>query len=389
MHRFPVPISMMAFVFVATMLHSPSWAHVPYLEKEDFTTTSPFACPSAEQSIAVYSWLESSSDADYYRVQITTPTVLYAGVIVPVFDQYSEFRPQFAVVGPGLPPTTKSIPIKTEPKSGVLLLQDDGKKPREKFYEPFGNKSYYQGPEVSTLLQAGEYTLVYWDPVGRKGDYVAIVGKREIWNAKDILRASMVTPMIRRGEELHLQQAREFRSEGEKMPVSKETDEIVLFDFESDAIASNWRVVNDTVMGGISASQMERSKDGVVAFTGNVSLENNGGFASVRGPDIRHPLGEFKGLAIRVKGDGKIYKCGIRTDDRFNGVYHQADFKTKRGEWEEVLLPFADFVPTYHGRQLLEEDRMKPGDIKSLSFLIADRQEGDFRLEIDWIKAYH
>ncbi|MFC1601156.1 CIA30 family protein [Candidatus Sumerlaeota bacterium] len=389
MHRFPVPISMMTFVFVATMLHAQAWAHVPYIEVEDFTTTSSFVCLSAEQSIAVYSWLESSSDADYYRVHITTPTLLYAGVIVPVFDQYSEFRPQFAVVGPGLPPATKSIPIETEPQSGVLLLQDDGKKPRKQFYEPFGNKSYYQGPEVSTLLQAGEYTLVYWDPEGRIGDYVAIVGKREVWNAKDILRASMVTPMIRRGEELHLQRTRKSRAEREKIPMSKENDEIVLFDSESDAIVSNWRVVNDTVMGGISASQMEQSKDGGVAFTGNLSLENNGGFASVRGPDIRQSLGDFKGIAIRVKGDGKIYKCGIRTDDRFDGVYHQASFKTKKGEWEEVRLPLADFVPTYHGRQLSEEDRMKPGNIKSLSFLIADKQEGTFRLEIDWIKAYY
>lgn len=208
-----IPISMMVLVFIETMLHHPSWAHVPYLEKEDFTSSSPFVCPSADQSIAVYSWLETSSDADYYRIHITTPTVLYAGVIVPAFDQYSEFRPQFALVGPGLPSTTGSIPIELKPKSGVLLLQDNGKKPRKKFYEPFGNKSYYRGPEVSTHLQAGEYTLVYWDPEGHRGDYVAVVGKREVWKAKDILRASIVTPMIRRGVELHLQLTREPKSE--------------------------------------------------------------------------------------------------------------------------------------------------------------------------------
>ena len=114
--------------------------------------------------------------------------------------------------------------MEIEPKSGVQLLQDDGKRPRKQFYEPFGNKSYYQGPEVSTFLQPGEYTLVYWDPEGCKGDYVAVVGKREIWSANDILRASIVTPMIRRGEELHLQQTRAFKAEGEKMPMSKETD---------------------------------------------------------------------------------------------------------------------------------------------------------------------
>jgi hypothetical protein len=216
MHGFAPFISVIAFWVVVAVLCNSSWSHVPYLEKKDFTTTSPFLCPSAEQSIAVYSWLESSSDVDYYRVRITAPTVLYAGVIVPAFDQYAEFRPQFAVVGPGLPSTTESIPIETKPESGVLLRQDDGKKLRKKFYEPFGNKSYYKGPEVSTLLQVGDYTLVYWDVQGRKGDYVAIIGNREVWNGKDILHASAVTPMIRRGEELHTQQTKTFHKEREK-----------------------------------------------------------------------------------------------------------------------------------------------------------------------------
>lgn len=179
-------------------------AHVPYLEDRDFTTSSPFVCPSAEQSIAVYSWLESSSDVDYYRVKVTTGTLFYAGVIVPVFDQYAAFRPCFALIGPGLPHTTESLPTKLPSGWGAVIIRESEGKPRKQFYEPFGGKSYYQGPEMTMRLQAGEYTLIYWDPNKRMGDYVAIIGKREIWGARDTVRGLRVTPVIRRGGELHL-----------------------------------------------------------------------------------------------------------------------------------------------------------------------------------------
>jgi monofunctional biosynthetic peptidoglycan transglycosylase len=166
------------------------------------------------------------------------------------------------------------------------------------------------------------------------------------------------------------------------------TDEVILFDFASNDAVSAWRVVNDTVMGGISSSRMEQPADGKVVFTGEVSLENNGGFASVQGPEVQQPLGEFDGIALRVKGDGKRYKCSLRTDDLFDGVSHQSIFETEASEWQVVQIPFTDFIPTYHGRRLSEDKRLKRERIRKVGFLISDRQKGLFRLEIDWIKAY-
>ena len=166
------------------------------------------------------------------------------------------------------------------------------------------------------------------------------------------------------------------------------TDEAILFDFVSSDAVSAWRVVNDTVMGGISSSRMVQTSDGKAAFIGEVSLENNGGFASVQGSVIKQSLGDFDGIALRVKGDGKKYKCSLHTDYQFDGVSHQAVFATKNGEWQIVNIPFTDFIPTYHGRRLSEDKRLKREFIKKLGFLISDKQNGVFRLEIDWIKAY-
>ena len=43
-----------------------------------------------------------------------------------------------------------------------------------------------------------------------------------------------------------------------------------------------WQVVNDSVMGGISTSEVVEKRAGAVSFRGELSLENNGGFTSAR-----------------------------------------------------------------------------------------------------------
>jgi monofunctional biosynthetic peptidoglycan transglycosylase len=280
-----------------------------------------------------------------------------------------------------------------------LLLQDDGKKPRKKFYEPFGNKSYYQGPEVSTRLQVGEYTLVYWDPQGRKGDYVAIVGKREIWKGNDILRASIVTPIIRRGEELHLQQTKTSDKEREKRTLNKVAKVAadgersrsllkIMVDFKAAKEKERWRIVNDGVMGGLSQSGIEITSATHAVFQGTLSLENNGGFASVRRLPHDYKLAKHEGVLLRIKGDGRTYQFRVRTNDRFDGVSYRAEFKTKRGKWMTVKVPFKSMKPTFRGRPVPDAPPLRPERIRQIGFLIGDKREGRFRIEIDWIQAY-
>lgn len=177
-------------------------------------------------------------------------------------------------------------------------------------------------------------------------------------------------------------------SEPDSQPLSAQADQIDLFDFDSKAAVSQWRSVNDTVMGGVSNSRLTATDSGGGLFTGTVSLENNGGFASVRSPEMTQRIGDFAGIAARIRGDGKRYKVGLRTDNKFDGIFHQASFTSKNDEWLVIRIPFSDFVPTYHGRRLSDDKRMKPQEIRSVSFLIADKQQGPFQIEIDWIKAY-
>ena len=75
------------------------------------------------------------------------------------------------------------------------------------------------------------------------------------------------------------------------------------FDFSDKAMADQWVVINDGVMGGRSESQVVYS-DEALLFTGNLSLENNGGFASVRAPWGDYDLSSFEEVVVRCSGLG-------------------------------------------------------------------------------------
>lgn len=157
-----------------------------------------------------------------------------------------------------------------------------------------------------------------------------------------------------------------------------------LVDFSSGDTQA-WLPVNDGVMGGLSQSRMQASGSGTAVFSGIVSLENNGGFASVRVPLEEVDLSDYQGLVVRIFGDGKRYQFRIRTDNRFDGIAYQAFFETTNGQWEQIEIPFSSFKPTYRGRTPRNASALNTGSICQIGFLIADKQNGPFRLEVDWI----
>ena len=88
----------------------------------------------------------------------------------------------------------------------------------------------------------------------------------------------------------------------------------------------NWNIVNDNVMGGISNSDLYITKENNLMFYGNVSLKNNGGFASSRLRFNKGKLKDVKAFQLRVKGDGKIYKFRLR--ENYRSSNYSINFKT-------------------------------------------------------------
>lgn len=163
--------------------------------------------------------------------------------------------------------------------------------------------------------------------------------------------------------------------------------EKVLFAFEGGEGPGRWMIVNDGVMGGLSRSRMFVTDDDTAVFEGEVSLANNGGFASVRSRPGPLPTAGTSRLAVRVRGDGREYQLRIRTEDAFDGVAYRWSFKTRAGEWMTIEASYREFVPTFRGRILRDVPPIDPAAIRQIGFMIADKEEGPFRLEVDWIKA--
>jgi NADH dehydrogenase [ubiquinone] 1 alpha subcomplex assembly factor 1 len=161
--------------------------------------------------------------------------------------------------------------------------------------------------------------------------------------------------------------------------------ERTIVDFQSNPATDQWQIVNDDVMGGVSASSLE-CVDGFAVFRGAVSLENNGGFASVRTLLPPMDLAGCDAILIRVRGDGKRYKFTARMQPNPDSAIYQASFTTKSGQWEQHRLPLKEFLPSYRGRVLHGQPPLDPAQMHSIGLLISDQQEGSFRLEIAWIR---
>jgi len=169
-------------------------------------------------------------------------------------------------------------------------------------------------------------------------------------------------------------------------PMNAHSAEKTLFDFRSAPNLAIWQIVNDDVMGGVSRGTFQLT-NGLALFTGHVSLENSGGFASVRSQPADHDLTGCDALLIRARGDGRRYKCTVRTTRNLDGVMYQLPFTAAKGRWDEYRLPLRQFVPTFRGRVLGGEPALDPASVTSVGVLISDKQEGPFQLEIAWIKA--
>jgi NADH dehydrogenase [ubiquinone] 1 alpha subcomplex assembly factor 1 len=165
--------------------------------------------------------------------------------------------------------------------------------------------------------------------------------------------------------------------------------EVMIFDFNNPGSLKPWQTINDTVMGGVSESRLQPGNNGTALFSGNVSLENFGGFCSVSSRESKHyDLSSSQGIAVRIKGDGKTYKVTLKTDTSFNGYAYQFSFATRKDEWIRVQAPFKDFIARFRGTTMPDAPPVKTSEIKSFGFLIGDKQEGPFALEIEWIRAY-
>jgi Complex I intermediate-associated protein 30 (CIA30) len=185
------------------------------------------------------------------------------------------------------------------------------------------------------------------------------------------------------------------------MSLGLESSERCIFDFSqpSEQVKNLWGALDDVVMGGVSESQL-RLVSGAALFTGNVSIANSGGFASVRTRNFHPPLNlsSYAGIALRVRGDGKRYKFFIRTDDRWDGVGYAYSFDTTPNTWLSVKIPFSQLTPVSRAKTAPDAPAIAPSHIYSFQLMLSKFEydgalnpqfsPGSFTLEIESICAY-
>ncbi len=155
----------------------------------------------------------------------------------------------------------------------------------------------------------------------------------------------------------------------------------VLFDFTDPNVANAWHAIDDRVMGGVSMSTLPHDPAGHAVFEAEVSLERNGGFASVRSsPGPRGMAGGGVSL-VEVRGDAKHFKLSLLTDDGFDTLNYQAGFALSGNDWQTIRLSIATFRATFRGREVPGSPRLDPARIRQVGLMTADRQAGPFALD--------
>jgi len=159
-----------------------------------------------------------------------------------------------------------------------------------------------------------------------------------------------------------------------------------LLDFAGPDVVQKWQAVNDGVMGGVSEGRFKITADKIMEFSGRLSLENNGGFASVRTKPTNFNIHAGDTLVVRVKGDGREYVLNIYTKSRRMAFSYRTALPTMRDEWTEVSVPLVEFIPTSFGNRVQGMGPVEPDQINSLGFMLSDKKPGPFKLEVEWVK---
>ena len=159
---------------------------------------------------------------------------------------------------------------------------------------------------------------------------------------------------------------------------------IKIFDFDLKSDLSNWKIVNDAVMGGVSESKFYLNTNGIGTFEGSVSLENNGGFCAVKYVFEPLILNSGSHFCIRLKGDGKKYQFRVKTHSTDSHSY-VFPFQTAT-DWQNIEIPISELYPAFRG-QKLELPNYDGSNLEEIAFLIGNKQKETFQLLIDSIEV--
>ncbi len=172
-----------------------------------------------------------------------------------------------------------------------------------------------------------------------------------------------------------------------KLAMSGELESVNRQNLVIDLAHSNepkrWYIINDGVMGGRSYGEFQSFQQ-TAKFSGEISLENNGGFSSVYRP-INNFNQAYTKVTIDIVGDGQTYQ--LRTTSNIQGyrVAYKHEFKTQSGERQTIQFRLDHFDATFRGRAIPNAPLLTETEIREVGFLMTKKQPGRFALQVNQI----
>ena len=160
-----------------------------------------------------------------------------------------------------------------------------------------------------------------------------------------------------------------------------------LFDFTGADAAKEWQIVNDNVMGGVSEGKFKITDNKTLEFFGTLSLENNGGFASVRTKAKKLGLEKGDAVVAKVRGDGREYTLNLYVNRPLIAFSYRANVQTTKDEWIEIKVPLDKFGATSFGRVVKDAGPVDPQEVNALGFMLSDKKAGPFKMQVESIKV--
>ncbi|MEO1218708.1 MAG: CIA30 family protein [Bacteroidota bacterium] len=158
------------------------------------------------------------------------------------------------------------------------------------------------------------------------------------------------------------------------------------FNFGKDKMGNDWEVINDGVMGGLSKGKIEMTEN-TLKFSGSISLDNYGGFTSVKSPFTKIDLSNSKKVKIRYRTKNQSVAISLENSKEFYKPYFKMNLANTNNEWKTVDRSINEFKENKLGQETSTQISSKfLESVQRIGLITSQKKEGDFTVEIDYIK---
>lgn len=162
----------LSIVMVVAVAH----AHRPSRLKGETTIDNPYI------SWVLVGIFEKGDELFVLKMKLERPFATPFEIFVPRQEKYRNFRPQFAIVGPGLPKPSRQVEAilpKPLPAGAGVYYEPNDKPEREVYFETVMRRTMWTSGTTAVPLLKGDYQIWIWSSKQQKGKFQFAFGVEE------------------------------------------------------------------------------------------------------------------------------------------------------------------------------------------------------------------